>query len=177
MKTLTRTDLDGMTCSATFDDEEAYRYHLCWQWAEGPRLVAWMLNPSTATHEVLDRTISGLLTRARSWGLAGVEVVNLFGLRATDPKVMLAHPEPVGPDNDLVIRRVLNRAADEGSTVIAGWGADGTHLGRQKRALELAAAAGVALHALQVNAGGTPKHPLYIAHARRPVLWEPGDER
>jgi hypothetical protein len=108
MKTLSRTDIDGMTCSASFDEDERYRYHLAWTWGEGPPLVAWMLNPSTATHEVLDPTIAGLVKRARAWEYGGVEVVNLFALRATDPRLMRAHPDPIGPENDLMIRRVLS---------------------------------------------------------------------
>jgi len=173
MKTLGRTDLSGMRCSATFSDDEAYRYHLSWRWSTMPALVAWMLNPSTATHEQLDPTIGGLVKRARAWGYGGVVVVNLFALRATDPKVMLRASDPVGPDNDNVTRCALLAAIDDGGPIICGWGVDGMHRGRQATALALAADVGAQLLAFQLNQNGTPKHPLYVAHDLRPTLWQP----
>jgi hypothetical protein len=177
VKTLTRDDLSGMACSATFDDEEVYRYDLVWRWSDGPLLIGWLLNPSTATHEVLDPTVRGMIARARARGYAGVRILNLFGLRATDPRDMRRHADPIGPENDLVIRRALVRAADEDALIVAGWGRHGNHLGRQARALKLADAAGVKLHAFKINADGTPKHPLYVARKLLPQPWEAANGR
>lgn len=172
MKTLTRTDIDGMECSATFDQDEDYRYDLVWRWQPGPLLIGWLLNPSRATHEVLDPTVQGMVTRARAWGYAGARLLNLFAIRATNPRDMKRHAEPVGDENDLVIRRALIQAADDGSLVVAGWGCHGRHMGRQARALALADAAGIQLQAFHINGDGTPKHPLYVAHVVRPQPWE-----
>lgn len=177
MKTLTRSDIDGMICSAIFDDEEIYRYDLTWRWGDGPLLIGWLLNPSTATHEVLDPTVRGMVARARGWDYAGCRIINLFGLRSTDPHAMKKHAEPIGADNDLIIRRALNQAAEDGSKVVAGWGAHGHHLKRQARALVLADAAGIQLHAFQINKGGTPKHPLYVALNLLPKPWEHANGR
>ena len=48
--------------SGTFSDDDAHRYSLAWIWDRAlPPLVVCMLNPSTATHENLDPTISGLI--------------------------------------------------------------------------------------------------------------------
>jgi hypothetical protein len=116
-----------------FDDDELYRYDLVWRWRDGPLLVAWLLNPSTATHEVLDPTVRGMIARARGWEYAGLRVINLFGIRATKPADMMAHEDPVGPDNDLIIRRALIQAADDGSMIVAGWGRHGMHLHRESR--------------------------------------------
>jgi hypothetical protein len=163
MKTLSRTDLDGMECVALFSDDEAYRLELIWRWAADlPLLVVWMLNPSTATHEVLDPTVYGLIQRARRLGYGGVRIINLFALRATKPEVMKAHAEPIGAENDEVIRRALIEARDAGSPVLAAWGKHGRHLDREAAALAIADELGVELFVLRFNLDGTPQHPLYI---------------
>lgn len=171
----TRTDLSGMSCSASFSDCEAYRYLLTWRWSDAPLLVAWMLNPSTATHEVLDPTISGLVKRARAWGRGGVRIVNLFAYRATDPMDMKRAADPVGQHNDYVTRQVLDSEALLGGQVICGWGAHGGHMGRAEAAIKLAQRAEVRLVCFDVNKDGSPKHPLYVPHAITPRSWVPGE--
>lgn len=174
MKVLLRTDLAGMTCSATFSDDEAYRLELVWRWSDAPLLTVWMLNPSTATHEVLDPTVYGLIQRAKAWGFGGVRVINLFALRATEPKVMMAHPEPIGAENNAVIRKALLAAFDDGSPVIAGWGKHGSHLGRDQWAIDLARELGVSLYAFKLNQDGSPCHPLYLPRDLKPYVWRAG---
>ncbi|WP_419827677.1 DUF1643 domain-containing protein [Sphingomonas sp.] len=173
MRHFSRTDLSGITCSASFSDCEAYRYLLTWRWSPSPLLVAWMLNPSTATHERLDPTISGLVSRARAWGQGGVRVINLFAFRATQPADMRRVIDPIGPDNDAVTLGVLTRAARNGEPVICAWGNHGQHLARDRAAVALASRAGADLRALAVNGNGSPKHPLYIPHCVTPQPWMP----
>ncbi len=168
-----RTDLSGMHCSASFSPCDRYRYLLTWRWSDEPLLVAWMLNPSTATHEKLDPTIAGLVSRARAWGRGGVRVINLFAFRATKPADMKAAADPVGTYNDHVTGDVLLSAALLGDEVICGWGAHGKHRGRDRAAAELARRAGVQLRCLATNRDGSPQHPLYIAHATTPQPWGP----
>lgn len=172
MKTFSRTDLDGMECIARFSDDEAYRLELIWRWSiKLPLLVVWMLNPSTATHEVLDPTVFGLVQRARRQGYGGVRIVNLFALRATKPAAMTEHPEPIGAENDAVTRRVLIEARDAGVPVLCAWGKHGRHLDREAWALATAAELGVQLSALRLNKDGTPMHPLYIEREAIPFPW------
>jgi hypothetical protein len=166
MKTLTQTDLlDSLTCSATFSDDECYRYTLVWRWDDRPLLIAWLLNPSTATHEKLDPTVAGVMKRARAWGYGGVGVINLFAIRATDPRDMLKASDPVGPDNDRMIRHMLDAAKGSGDTVFCGWGKHGGHKNRSAWARLAAREHHVDLQCLAVNQDGSPKHPLYVAHA------------
>jgi hypothetical protein len=62
--------------------------------------MAWvMLNPSTADAEVDDPTIRRCMSFAKREGYDGIEVLNLYGLRATKPKHLLDHPDPEGPQN------------------------------------------------------------------------------
>jgi hypothetical protein len=77
-----------------------------------------MLNPSTADAEKFDPTVRRCFGFARDWGFGGLEVVNLFALRSTYPEQLKKVSDPVGPENDAVIRRAV-KAAD---LVVASWG-------------------------------------------------------
>lgn len=173
MKVLSRTDLTGMRITVTFSDDELYRQELVHRWSDAPMLTTCGLNPSTADHEIIDPTIGGLIKRARLWGYGGHRMLNLHDLRATDPRVMKAHPRPCSIDNDTVIRLALRQMFDDGSPLLAAWGAHGSHRGRDRQLVAMAAEAGVQLMALEINADGSPKHPLYVAHSIRPQLWSP----
>lgn len=85
---------------AVYSDCQTYRYALTWQWAPGPRLLWVMLNPSTASELVNDPTVERCERRARALGFGGFRVVNLFALRATDPRALRLADDPVGPGND-----------------------------------------------------------------------------
>ncbi|MGH9065940.1 MAG: DUF1643 domain-containing protein [Acidimicrobiales bacterium] len=160
--------------TASYDRDRQYRYRLSRVWdPAGPR-VAWvMLNPSTATAFVLDPTVRRCVRYARAWGFGGLEVVNLFAYRATDPAGMVAADDPVGPHNDDAIRA----AASAAELVMAGWGVHGRHLGRGEAVRAMLAGVGVELHHLRLTKGGHPGHPLYLPGTARPSPWLDRDFR
>jgi len=125
-----------------------------------------MLNPSTADEHKLDPTCSRAREYAERWGFGGLIVTNVFGWRATDPKVMRSIEDPVGLGNDAAIIR----AAKEADLVVCAWGNHGSHQERSKRIRELLI--GRTLHTLRVNANGEPAHPLYLPGTLKPVFWE-----
>lgn len=155
---------------ATYSDCEAYRYDLVRTWEpSGRRANFVMLNPSTATELANDPTVERCERRARALGFGAFRVTNIFAYRATDPKVMRAHPEPVGrPENDAAIME----AAAWADAVVCAWGAHGAHLDRGPEVERLLRGAGHPLTALGLSKGGHPKHPLYIGYAVRPEPWE-----
>lgn len=157
---------------AYYSEDRRYRYYLAWRWSDAPAMYVCMLNPSTATHEVLDPTVSGLIKRARQWGYGAVAIVNLFGLRATKPEAMLADPDPVGPDNDSTIWATLNAAYQDGCPIICGWGTHGEHMRRDLWMRDAALRMGVRVMALGFTKSGQPGHPLYIRHETRPQEWK-----
>ena len=155
----TAPDLTGAYAWAEYSTQEHYRYVLGRVW--GPRLprIVWvMLNPSTATEEVLDPTITRCMTRSRAAGYGSLVVVNLFAWRETSPAVMKQRHAPVGPCNDEVILRECRVA----SCVVAAWGKDGGHLGRAAAVTRMLQADGISLMCLQRNYDGSPMHPLYV---------------
>ncbi len=96
---LTRSHQKGDAAStALYSDCETYRYQLTRVWnAPGPRVLFVMLNPSTATEAQNDPTVERCERRARALGFGAFQVVNIFAFRATDPRVMRAASDPVGP--------------------------------------------------------------------------------
>lgn len=138
-----------------------YRYWLTRQWQvpHGSSAVFIMLNPSTADAEVDDRTIGRCIGFARAFGCGRLVVVNLFAFRATDPAIMRAAADPVGPDNNRVIEDVLTST---GGPVICAWGAEGGFMERDKAVLRLIRETGRQATALKLTKHGQPRHPLYL---------------
>ncbi|WP_434089542.1 DUF1643 domain-containing protein [Neopusillimonas aromaticivorans] len=151
--------------SAAFSPCRTYRYSLWRRWGdESLGYVMFIgLNPSTADEVDDDPTIRRCIGYARDWGYGGLVMTNLFAYRATNPADMRAVAEPVGPDND---QHLLNFARDA-KIVVAAWGNNGAHLGRDKSVSNLIPS----LHVLKVTAAGQPGHPLYLSKALRPQLW------
>ncbi|GIL13657.1 MAG: hypothetical protein BroJett038_23770 [Chloroflexota bacterium] len=158
-----------MESSAVFSPCRRYRYALWRRWGDllepGRDGYAMFicLNPSTADETRDDPTIRRCIAFARAWGYSGLCMANLFAFRATDPAKMMAQANPIGPEND----EHLSRLAKGALVVVAAWGANGTHLGRDvevRRALP-------ALHYLSLTKEGHPGHPLYLPKSLTPVAW------
>lgn len=133
-----------------------YRYTLGRQLAAaGPRILFCMLNPSKATAEVMDPTVTRCFRYARAWGFGTMVVVNLFALRSTDPGALRRAADPVGPSNDWHIRDQANVA----DTIVAAWGA---HPMASERARAVMPLLGRNVRCLKVTAQGHPHHPLYL---------------
>ena len=141
-----------------------YRYWLTRTWDADKPPVCWvMLNPSTADASADDPTIRRCMAFARAWGAGGIVVVNLFALRATDPRELRAQPfNVIGPDNDWHIL-----ASTEGRRVIAAWGAHGGQSARDRRVMRLLEGRDVVC--LGVTKDGFPRHPLYVRRDMKPV--------
>jgi hypothetical protein len=160
--------------SAVFSACGTYRYSLTRSWNEGERnpAVFIMLNPSTADAEKDDPTIRRCMGIARSLGCVGIQVVNLFAVRATRPVEMKAALDPVGPENlDHVLRAIDHRNVCPGlmpGPVICAWGTLGGHLGQDEVVMP-----GIAPYqpqCLDITKHGFPRHPLYV---RRDVILRP----
>jgi hypothetical protein len=152
-----------------------YRYELRRIWDDSrPPYVSGMLNPSTADDKINDQTIVRNIRRAEEHGCGSLIVWNLGAGRATDPEVWKAMADPIGPDNDAHIERILTECRTRGGVAVVGWGNDGSFMGRDKVAVRIAAKVGVALHCVAINKGGQPKHPLYAGYATPLIPWRCG---
>lgn len=153
--------LFGSTSTATLSDCSVYRYDLTRRWGTGNRFALWvMLNPSTADAEQDDPTIRRCIAFSKEWECDGLVVVNLFALRATDPKALYAHDEPVGPQNDAHIGDWL--CDEDVAEVVAGWGAHGMLDSRGYGVWLMACHARRVMTCLGTTKTGQPRHPLYV---------------
>jgi len=120
-----------------------------------------MLNPSTANHEDDDATIRRCMNFSRRWGYGGMEVVNLFALRATDPTELLQVFRPIGEENDEWVRKAIETS----TMTMAAWGIHGMYFGRS------ISMRGLLSHNCVLCLGkcsnGEPKHPVRLSYETR----------
>jgi hypothetical protein len=154
---------------AVFDGPgDCYRTLLTRTWdPDRPRVCFVMLNPSTADANTNDPTVAKDIRLARAWGFGGLDVVNMFAWRATDPAELLNVPDPVGPNNAATI--IANAS---GRTVVCAWGRIDPrlyerHAAHVERVINTlvgltAVAPDTQLRALGYTKDGSPRHPLYM---------------
>lgn len=100
-----------------------------------------------------------------AWGYSGVEVVNLYALRATDPMELWKTTDPVGPENDGFLRE----SGASGSLLVAAWG----NHAKSTRVREVLAIPGFdQLMCLRTTKKGHPSHPLYLPGDLKPKPWQ-----
>ena len=149
-----------------------FRYELRRVWDDArPPYVSGMLNPSTADADRDDPTIRRNRRRAEAMGFGSLIVWNLGAARATEPKVWKTLSDPIGPENDEHIRRILQECKDRNGIAIVGWGNHGSFMDRDRIAKLTAKEVGVVFHCLGMTKSGQPRHPLYVSSLFSPVLW------
>lgn len=154
---------------AVFSECETYRYRLWRIWDESkPKACFVMLNPSQATELILDPTVSRCKKRAEALGYGGLEVVNIFALRSTDPRKLYVTHDPVGDGNSAAICEAVKNCA----IAICAWGAHGKlhAMGEIIRDI-LTDNFPDKTHYLKLNSDGSPAHPLYLPYSLEPKLW------
>lgn len=154
-----------MHSSARLSKDGVYRYWLRRRWDgrvwdfSGADDLWVMLNPSTAGVTVNDPTINRCMGFSRGWGAPGIVVGNLYALRATDPRELKLHPDPIGPDNDAVLAQMTAWTQRHGGRVIVAWG---TQLGIETRVRDVLRIVDAPLLCLGTTKSGAPRHPLYV---------------
>jgi len=146
--------------TAVLSENRVYRYALYRQWEDDLPPLVWIgLNPSTADETVDDPTVRRVVGFSKMWGYGGVILLNLFGLRATNPKELRTASDPVGPANNTALKQIC-----DGREVILAWGTHGGLHGRDKAVTELLQTANPRqVYCLGRTKDGYPKHPLYLA--------------
>lgn len=162
-----------MRKSATLSDCGKYRYWLERRWSKSHPMVFVMLNPSTANASVDDPTIRRCINFARREDHGGIVVVNLFGLRSTDPKFLKEAHDPVGPENGRNIGTALLMAATTSNRIICAWGSSEFARTQAQSLRRRAADFNVKLMCLGVTLKNHPRHPLYLRNDAKLIGYEP----
>lgn len=163
---------DTGTSEAVLSADGRYRYYLSRRWQprftgqEDSILTFVMLNPSTADALQDDPTIRRCVGFAKSFGANVLQVINLYGFRATKPAGLLTVDDPVGRYNTAVWAQALKGY----NRIVLAWGNSPTvrKLSKHTDAVELLKAALYNADALSLTycleqcKDGTPKHPLYL---------------
>lgn len=164
---------------ADFSEDRRHRYWLRreaaapvgWERRYKPGRLLWvMLNPSTADADRNDATMRRVLAFSREWGWLRVDVVNLFSLVSTSPKVLKEehrHGCATNEQNDLAIINAAHRA----DRVICAWGSL-PFAGAAVRRDEVLNMVGGVFYCLGTTAKGEPVHPLRQRIDARPEAWE-----
>jgi hypothetical protein len=169
------TTCEGDVRSGALFVGEEYRYR-CWRhWGETPGsnpLVFLMLNPSTADAVKLDPTLRKCRGFAERWGHDGMEILNLFAWRATDPRDLeraaKAGHNIVGMFNDVTIETVV-----QGRRLVVACGAHAFAKDRLRQVVQGGYLKGAKeTLALKVTKDGMPGHPLYIPYETEPKPWQ-----
>ena len=101
------------------DQNDQWRYTLGRSGAR-PLLVIG-LNPSTATQEKLDPTVTRVEKVAQQCGFDGFVMLNLYPVRATDPQDLPSKPAPMACERNLEeIEKIV--AQYPNPTIWAAWG-------------------------------------------------------
>jgi hypothetical protein len=153
-----------------------YRYRQVRVWdSHKPRLGVVGHSWSTTTQWRSDHTVRRCIGFARAWGYGGVDIGNLFGLQAADPRKLASVVDPIGPDN----AAHLTAICADNDLILLAWGAHADpnrartvaqmlwHLGEHR---------GGSLAVLGWTERGQPRHPLYVPKDTTPECLTLGAE-
>jgi hypothetical protein len=143
-----------MKTSAVISSCKQYRYELRRVWDGTKPFVLFIgLNPSTADENNDDNTSRVCINYAKRWDYGGLLIGNLFGYRSRDKEALRQVPDPVGPENDVWLRKLQSEA----DLVVCAWTKAGAFMGRSQRVLSLLKEP----YCLIQLRDGYPGHPLY----------------
>ncbi len=161
------------------DETSPHRYTLTRTWDRAlPTFIALMINPSTATAEKPDPTITRCIGFARDSGHGSLTVLNAFAYRTPFvSELVAAHRrgvDIVGPQNDGAI---LVECLQPRTTVVVAWGpprkVPQVLRPRFDELLFVLRNHDVLLHTLALTEDGHPRHPLMLRSDCRPTPWDP----
>lgn len=172
-----RTKLaNGMFGWAHFSECDRYRHVLGRYWGDSPEefslepYALWIgMNPSTATAEVNDPTITREIAFTKALGLQCMVKCNVMDYRATKPRDLIG-VQACSPGN---VAEIVSHAR-LAEKVIAAWGEIAPGLRWSYRAVVVQLRRdGVPLWCLGTTKQGFPRHPLYVPKATQLMEFRP----
>ncbi len=150
-----KANIDGVKSIAKYSDCEKYRYILTRTWNDKEKRVMFIgLNPSTANEIKNDPTVTRMINFSKKWGFGSITVCNLFAFRSTFPKYMKEEKDPIGIQNDELIKKELNNV----ELVVVAWGNHGKHKDRSAEVSKYLKE----FHHFGFTKQNEPRHVLYL---------------
>lgn len=118
------------------------------------------MNPSGAAEDAGDRTVNGMVRRAREyWGVGAYYQLNAMSIRGTRSADLVKAAVVNLPENDEWIRRIAAKAR----IVVVGWGNPGHASGRGQAVEDILrdVCDPAKVYCFGKNKSGAPVHPLY----------------
>lgn len=144
-----------------FNDDRTHRFTLFRHWGDPDNFACGIcMNPSSATEELGDRTVDGMVRRAREqWGVGAYYQLNVMSIRGTYSKDLTKADILNLEENNDWIRQIAAKAA----FVVVGWGNPGQQLGRGKEVESILREVCdlKKVFCFGKNKSGAPVHPLY----------------
>ncbi|MEO6567289.1 MAG: DUF1643 domain-containing protein [Opitutaceae bacterium] len=124
------------------------------------RQVMWIgLHPSLIDDVSRDPTLRRIEAFSLRLGYTAFVVTNLFAMRTSRPLELVSAEDPIGPENDAVLRSM----AKSSEAIVACWGSNGALRKREDRVTAmLRNVTSKPMQSLSRNGDGSPKHPLYV---------------
>jgi hypothetical protein len=155
---------------AVISDCGKYRYLLRRTWDHTkPRALLIMLNPSTADAKLDDPTIRSCVRLLSGLHYGSMEVVNIFGWRATDPDELPKQADPIGPMNERIVAAAISRC----DVVVCAWGANAMAARKSQYLCALIRSNKPGIYCFGMTKSGAPKHPLYVKSGTPLITFRP----
>ncbi|WP_444897373.1 DUF1643 domain-containing protein [Microbulbifer sp. SSSA005] len=156
---------------ATLSECRKYRYILSRKVDDfGGKVFAYFgVNPSTADETIDDQTVKKWISFTAKNSGSRFVVGNVFAYRATEVNELASAEDPVGPDNDEYISKIINQA----DVLVPCWGSRDKlpkHLREHlDRVMSLLLASGKPVLCFGFTASGDPKHPMMLSYETKLV--------
>lgn len=167
--------------AASFSEDMRHRYHLTRRVLDplpgAFKSLGWlMFNPSTATASENDATIRKVIGFTRRAGYCDLEVVNLFSLRARNPKEVAVNLADASNDDNL---RAIQEVASRTNVLVCAWGtlADNAWGQEQVRTVLDWLPLETTLLCIDTTKSRSPVHPLMQGYAKGLRTWTPNSAR
>lgn len=144
-----------------FNADRTHRFSLFRHWGNPEDFACGIsMNPSGAAEDVGDRTVDGMVRRAREhWGTGAYYQLNVMSIRGTYSAELAKTAVVNLPENDAWIRQIAAQAR----IVVVSWGNPGHRSGRGAavEAMLREVCDPVKVFCFGRNKNGSPVHPLY----------------
>ena len=137
----------------------------------GPVYAYFGVNCSTADHRIDDNTVKRWIGFTKLYGGCRFIVGNPFAFRSPDVKDLSAATDPIGPENDWQLARIISDA----DILVPCWGPQ-TKVPRRLRyryseVEAMLRASGKPVKVFGLSKAGDPLHPLMLPYTTELVDW------